>query len=363
MFQWRVRHAQAAALALALSAMALAAVAAWADGPIPPPRSADTGALMAPSAAAAEGSTSTTLVASQADRARPADDPFSLPAEYRCEDGAFSQEAIVAHQKRRLDAINEKLHTRLKLSETAHYLIFSDADAEVTARFVRWSEALYGSLCNEFNIDPKQRVWDGKCVLTVFAARAKFETFAKVFDEQDVHDAGAYFAHERFGAHEPNLVHMCIPADDKTPKRLEELFAHEGTHAFFQLYRKPVTLPLWLHEGLAEYMTVVNDPTLGTLKSGPARAAARQGVTLSSLFKHPVAKPLTHSEYSISYTLVDYLQKSGRDKFRQFVDLMKDGQGVDAALKTVYGFDTAGLQEKWRASLAGASPAPRPRAA
>ena len=75
-----------------------------------------------------------------------------------------------------------------------------------------------------------------------------------------------------------------------------------------------------------------------------------------------MAKPLSHVQYSISYTLVDYLQKSGRDKFIRFVDLMKDGQTADAALTAVYGFDTAGLADRWRASLSPDSPAPKPRA-
>jgi len=70
-------------------------------------------------------------------------------------------------------------------------------------------------------------------------------------DGNDASRAGAYFAWESRAPTEPQLVHICIPLDTRDPRRLQELFAHEGTHAFFQLYRKVVNLPLWLHEGLA----------------------------------------------------------------------------------------------------------------
>jgi hypothetical protein len=278
-------------------------------------------------------------------------DPFLLPANYRNADGSFNQEAILARQKTRLDAINAKLGTKLRMSETPHYLLFSDADAPVTAQFTQWSEALYASLCAQFGIGPKERIWDGKCILLIFRSRPKFVEFARVFDENNAADAGAFFAWEHYAAGMPECVHISIPLDERDPRRLQELFAHEGTHAFIQLFHKPVELPLWLHEGLAEYMTVVNEPALRPRKTAPAAAAARAGASLDRLLAAVTGNNLKIQEYSIAFTLVDYLQQAGKPKFRQFVLLLKEGKDQPTALRTAYGFDADGLAKRWRAFL------------
>jgi len=288
-------------------------------------------------------------------------DCFGLPADYRNADGTFNQDALVAQQKRRLDVINGKLGTKLRLSETPHYLVFSDADAAMTAQFMKWSEALYGSLGAQFGIDPKERIWDGKCILLLFRSRPKFQEFAKVFDANNAANAGAFFAWEHYEAGMPECVHIGIPLDERDPKRLQELFAHEGTHAFFQLYYKPVELPLWLHEGLAEYMTVVNDSNLRAAKTAPAVTAARAATPLHHLFTAATGDDLKIQEYCAAFTLVDYLQQAGKARFRKFITLLKDGKKQDAAMKEAYGFDTAGLADRWRAALAAEGPKPRRR--
>jgi hypothetical protein len=288
-----------------------------------------------------------------------ATDPFVLPPDYKNADGTLNEDSLVAQQRRRLDVLNEKLKGRFRLSETPHYLIFSDADAALTANFVQWSERLYEKLGAQFGLDPKGRVWNGKCVLTIFATRQKFETYATRFDGEDVRQAGAYFACETFGRGGPNLVHICIPTDERGPQHLQELFAHEGTHAFFQLYRCPVALPLWLHEGMAEYMTVVNDPTLAARKNAPAKRAARRPTSIASLFTRTADAQLSLSEYAIAYSLVDFLQKTSSEKFRQMVDLLKDGKDVDEAMTQAFGFGLEGLEQRWKTSLAGDSTRPR----
>jgi hypothetical protein len=278
---------------------------------------------------------------------------FRLPPDFRNADGTFNQESITAQQKKRLEVINEMLGVKLRLSETPHYLLFSDADAAMTAQFMKWSEALYTSLGAQFGIEPKERIWDGKCILIIFRSRAKFQEFARRFDENNAANAGAFFAWEHYEeGNLPECVHICIPLDERDPKRLQELFAHEGTHAFFQLFHRPVELPLWLHEGLAEYMTVVNDPNLRAPKTAPAVAAARSGMPLQRLLDARTGTDLRIQEYSVAFTLVDYLQQAGKGRFRKFITLLKDGKGQDAAMKTAYGFDTAGMADRWRAALA-----------
>ncbi|MBM3957684.1 MAG: hypothetical protein FJ313_06490 [Gemmatimonadetes bacterium] len=288
-----------------------------------------------------------TRVPTRGESAKP--EAFRLPPDYKNADGSFNQEALVAQQRKRLEPINEKLLGKFEMAETAHYLIVSDADPQISQTFVKWAEALYSNLCSQFGIDPKERVWDGKCMLLLFSTRRKFQQYSLEFDGHDAGMAGAYFAWEANSAREPQLVHICIPLDEKDPRRLQDLFAHEGTHAFFQLYKRPVDLPLWLHEGLAEYMTVVNDPGLRPQKAGYALQVASSGASIERVLRSTTGMPLSIMDYSVSYTLVDCLVKAGKPKFKQYIALLKEGKDQVTALKTAYGCDLFGLEQRWRA--------------
>ena len=281
---------------------------------------------------------------------------YRLPAGYRLADGSFSEAAIVAHQKGRLGRINEGLSLRLRTSETPHFLVFSDADTKVTSRFVKWSEALYDSLRERFGIPKRQRIWHGKCIVLVFRGRAEFNGYARTFDRHDAGRAGAYFAVEGHGPDGPHLVHMAFPLDQRDDRRLQELLAHEGTHAFFEVYRKPGRLPLWLHEGLAEYMTTVNDRALRGAKWPAAERAAKSRASLRGLFAREAGETLSLGEYAAAFTLVDLLLDAGRDRFRLFIDGLKDGQPQDAALRATYGFDLRELERRWHDYVAAAAP-------
>jgi len=282
---------------------------------------------------------------------------YSLPPTWRTASGGIDQKAIVAHQKKRLETINKALGIDLHLAETPHYLIFSDAGRTVSMNFLRWSEALYRNLLKQFGLSGSEKVWDGKCVLILFRNRRHFEAYAKRFDGMTAAArAGAYFGIEAHGQGFPSLTHICMPVDTEDPRRLQELFAHEGTHAFFELYKTQGHLPLWLHEGLAEYMTTVNDKALRPQKWEPAERIARSGRSIRAIFQAPMGGLLTLGQYRVALTLVDFLLAAGRRNFRTFVENLKDGMPQEEALRKAYGFDLNDLERRWRIYVRHASP-------
>ena len=275
-------------------------------------------------------------------------EPWRLPKNYRNPDGSFNQAALVEQQKKRLDVMNKRLVAKFKLVETPHYLVFSDAQQPVTDLFAKWAEALYANLCKQFAVGPSDRIWDGKCILVISNTRATFLAQAATFDGFNAGHAGAYFAIEAAEPDMPRLVHICVPLDTRDPRRLQELFAHEGTHAFFQLYKKPVDLPLWLHEGLAEFMVVVNDKDLRGEKQVYAKRYAQRGTPIEGILVRETGQGLEYPEYSVAYTLVDFLVAAGKDKFKKFVDELKDGKDQETALKDAYGWTLIDLERRWR---------------
>ena len=56
--------------------------------------------------------------------------------------------------------------------------------------------------------------------------------------------------------------------------------------------------------------------------------------------------------YAESYTVVDYLITTyGQDKMFELLETFREGASYDGALMEVYGFDTGGLDQRWREYL------------
>jgi hypothetical protein len=114
------------------------------------------------------------------------------------------------------------------------------------------------------------------------------------------------------------------------------------------LYRRPGRLPLWLHEGLAEYMTTVNDKSLRPARVIEATRIAKAGRSIRKVLAAKAGDSLEWGEYCTSFTLVDCLVTLGKPKFKKFVDALKDGKEQGAALTAAYGFNMAELEKQWR---------------
>jgi len=284
--------------------------------------------------------------------------PFVLPGSCRKADGTYDQEAIVLEQQKRLETINAKLGTSLIMIETPHFLIFSDADKPTTRNFIQWCEPLYAALSSQFGVGPKDRAWDGKCILLLFKRNEDFAAYARDFDEYSTpENCGGYFSSEGYLPTGPRLTHIVIPIDKTgSPLRQQEVFVHEGTHAFFHAYCGDIDLPYWLDEGLAEYMTALNNPAMRGKKRWPAVNVARSGRSVKHVIGGQAGAKLVYEDYAVAYTLVDCLISADRVRFRKFVDLLKEKKSQEEALNAAYGFGTEELEKRWRQALTGKAP-------
>jgi hypothetical protein len=128
---------------------------------------------------------------------------------------------------------------------------------------------------------------------------------------------------------------------------LTHLIVHQAT---FSPY---CSLPIWLDEGLAMY----NEGKLGPyLQACLGKAVSEDKlISVRSLCSPFSAEPeKAYLSYAESYSLVEYLiSHYGKDKMLNLLTLFKQGSSCDEALAEVYGFDTDGLDSKWREALIG----------
>ena len=110
-------------------------------------------------------------------------------------------------------------------------------------------------------------------------------------------------------------------------------------------------LPVWLDEGLATYGEGTVAPEYKTALQGAI--SNNQLISVRSLSSPFSADPTqAYISYGESNSIVTFLiQKYGKDKMRQLLEVFHQGSGYDDALKQVYGFDQDGLDKLWRQNL------------
>ncbi len=263
----------------------------------------------------------------------------------------IDQAAIVQSQRDRLGEMRRTLQTALVAKESKNYILFSDLDPKMRNAILVWLEDLRTKLMARLAIPAEQRLWDGKCLVVVFSQQEALDAFARRFDRHLVTHSRGYFVLEARQAGGPRLVHIATyqPAEGGI-EHFRDVLVHESTHALVEMYRESVPLPLWVHEGLAEYMTVEIDPGLRVGKEVPAyqRAGTEPYVSIQRILTEPFP-PSDIQAYEVSMSLIDYLASRDPDGIRRFLDLMKDGTRGEEALGQAYpGLNYKELERRWR---------------
>ncbi len=130
-----------------------------------------------------------------------------------------------------------------------------------------------------------------------------------------------------------------------------DIITHETTHLLLDqaLSRALVPVPAWLNEGFASYMEPGSSPrSARELASG-----RRYELPLTSMGAVGGTPAAIGFFYRKSESVVGFmLEGYGDEAFRRFLDRLNSGRRLDAAMLDVYGFDRAGLEERWRGAPA-----------
>jgi hypothetical protein len=154
---------------------------------------------------------------------------------------------------------------------------------------------------------------------------------------------------------ENNIIIIGVSADQLEWGKSTE--AHELTHVLVGhlTFSCLGFIPTWLNEGLAMYGEGGPQPAEVTLFD-QAKAADQLPALRSLSGNFSEESDRANLSYTVSYSVVNFLiQTYGRDKMTALLIALRDGATADGALQAVYGFDTDGLEDAWRASV-GAAP-------
>jgi hypothetical protein len=154
---------------------------------------------------------------------------------------------------------------------------------------------------------------------------------------------------------EYNIVIIGVSSDQLEWGKSTE--AHELTHVLVNRLAFSCLgfIPNWLSEGLAMYGE--GGPQSELVAQFDQAKVSNQLPSLRSLTGgFPEDATRANLAYSESYSVVEYLIITyGRDKMTALLMALRDGATADEALQNVYGLNTEGLEDAWRASI-GAVP-------
>jgi hypothetical protein len=302
-----------------------------------------------------------------------ADDPEAAAREWRID--ALGQGAFLEERKQALAAADALIPAaRRREQDAPHFQVVTDASKpEVPAILAQNLEAVYTTLGGLFaNVGPLERP---RAPLTAYV----FESERTL--RQYVASVG--MMPEAAGLYVPLglvLFHLEMPSTES----LLRVLMHETTHAFVDRYldRRGVQLPMWLGEGLAEYVGN-SDVEAGRLKPGShkpyavyhAGASAWRAQSMTSVdaatvkaaikngSSMPVSKLLGTSasrfygkDWSLYYTeswLLVHFLRHGRPgwseaQFPTFLLYAAEGFSTEDAVAQVYGLEGEALEKAYR---------------
>lgn len=220
---------------------------------------------------------------------------------------------------------------------TPHFDIISSAGAKRTEEMARNLETLAAALNT---VQPRLRLADVSTRVFLFTRRRESQPYFDLLLNTDHAAAtGVYVSQKSRGS---MLIDASSFRSDRTPyhELIHELVSSSETRP-----------PLWLEEGLAEYFSNV-DVRRGVIQAGtpiPEHLAQLQRghlMPLRELFTiaHESEAGMQPGFYAESWAAVDWLMRTSRGAFYDFLDDLEHGATVDAALKSRYGKSVDDLQ-------------------
>ncbi len=232
---------------------------------------------------------------------------------------------------------------------TKRFLLEVSVPPEMGRKYADLCEKAYKKFCRIFHVEPAETVWKGKCIVYLFANRDQFVRFAALAhrSERGMRSGG----YTRVRAAYPEIA-LFLHRNDHI--RLQQTLVHEMTHVFVSLFRKPGSVPTWLHEGCAQFFEFQH--YAGRSRLGYSRKLMKHLVAknkhrpLAQLMKDKF-QPTDQVSYAQSWSLLDFLINAAKGSSRrtsQFLLLVKQGQPPESALKAAFGWDMARLEALWK---------------
>jgi Peptidase MA superfamily len=134
------------------------------------------------------------------------------------------------------------------------------------------------------------------------------------------------------------------------PFSLESIMRHELCHLLLHKYIKDQNLPVWLDEGVAQWVSGgLADIIMDSYSVLDDAILSNRLIRLKYIEKgFPDDGRRLTLAYAESKSLIDYIISDyGRDGFLRLLDYLKDGEGINSAVQKAYAISFDELEKGW----------------
>ncbi len=194
---------------------------------------------------------------------------------------------------------------------TEHFDVQSFLPPESGKGYAALCERAYGRFCELLDVPQGETVWQGKCSVVLFATREQFVAFAATVAGPNAAVSGGFSRPTR-----QNPL-IALPMCGQERVRLEQVLIHEMSHVFLQLFGKEVQLPVWLHEGCAQFFEFRHHTADSRLKQSERLVKDMVAKGRERPLKQFWVTPITATDregYAQAWSLVHFLSQNPKTK-------------------------------------------------
>ncbi len=244
------------------------------------------------------------------------------------------------------EAAKEKCNPALHKFETAHFTVFSGGGKDTDKNVGDVMERMYKLLCSQFDVEPTETVWAGKCGIFILTENppnqfANFVTKVDHLPDTIAKGAAGYFRSNTI------LSYIVMKPPGRSAFEVDywkSTLIHESTHAFMSRYITEKTVPTWLNEGIAETSAVMvtNSRSLADRFRNANRAALGKSKIdeIACVFKEIRIGDQGQYDYGLAQSFVRYMIWRDKKAFIKFVTMCKEGSNDVDAMNECYKIDS-----------------------
>lgn len=245
------------------------------------------------------------------------------------------------------------LNQRLPLYEDAseYFLFYSDLPPREARQWAGLLDKMYERLCKIFDIDSQKNIFRGRGLIVVFKYELDYHRYQALVHGMTSSQGTAGLCRSFGDGH----VEVTFFKQDNELD-FARILVHEAVHAFNHRYRSYPFLDSWINEGLAEYVASALVDNSGFGESTYAqwidqgKRSLRELKTFggNSFF---YASHIEGWQYPLAHMLTAFMIQQDGNRYRAFIDAIKDGKKWDDAMEEDYGVALGDLVEAFGRSL------------
>lgn len=242
--------------------------------------------------------------------------------------------AAIKHFDELADKVQKAFPTqKFVRQETQYFIVYTDMPFAQIGGYIANLDSMYQQLCTLFSIPKETNIWVGKCPVFCFLNREHFAQFEAEFMNNPQVQGIAGLNHQ---FSDGKVLTSVYRGND--PVFFASVLVHETSHGFLHRIRSSGRIPLWMNEGLSEWIAQVVVPQSDHVQGrfSEALPILRTQGSLGGDFLNEDGR-IESWQYGAAAVLTQFLISNDANAYRAMITAIKEGYTWQEALDLTFG--------------------------